>query len=512
MNKLLKKKRIIVFIVGLIVIGLLPFTFRGLQFGMDFKGGSMINLELEEEATSSQMSAIVGVLTERVNAYGLKDTSIIPQESLFIRIEVAETDPKAVDSIKSIIGQQGSFETLYKGEVVLKGSDIEEVITNPQQGFGAKPSGSGYRWSIPFQITYSAAEEFSSAVEGECTPQIGSDSCKELLYMYIDRPENAVLIMNESMYQDEKSIDVSLTKETQSQMQSREVPIEEVVENSGAELVVTNEVTEEVLKKTENKTVVIPEETEQFQGINNAAKINKVRQSSDYWTVDALKLENIVHLTSSIASGEPVTQPSITGYSKTEAEAREEINRIQILLDSGKLPIGVQIESVDRVSAALGERFLKYSLLAGLMAIGAVVSIISLRYRRKKIILPLIITGLSEVIMILGAASWIGWQLDLPAVAGIIAVVGTGVDHLIIITDEAIGEKTKVRRKSVLRRIKRAFSIIMRAATTTIFAMFPLLFMGLGALQGFAITTIMGSLIGVLISRPAYGAIIRELL
>jgi Preprotein translocase subunit SecD len=58
--------------------------------------------------------------------------------------------------------------------------------------------------------------------------------------------------------------------------------------------------------------------------------------------------------------------------------------------------------------------------------------------------------------------------------------------------------------------LSNAFKIIVVSAATTIFAMAPLLFMGLGKLSGFALTTIVGVLIGILVTRPAYGEIIKE--
>ncbi len=42
--------------------------------------------------------------------------------------------------------------------------------------------------------------------------------------------------------------------------------------------------------------------------------------------------------------------------------------------------------------------------------------------------------------------------------------------------------------------------------------MVPLWYMGFGALKGFAITTILGVFIGILITRPAYGRIISDIL
>ena len=63
-----------------------------------------------------------------------------------------------------------------------------------------------------------------------------------------------------------------------------------------------------------------------------------------------------------------------------------------------------------------------------------------------------------------------------------------------------------------LKRLKRALVIIMTSAATVIIAMFPLIIMDLSTLKGFAIINILGILIGVLITRPAYGRIVMEIL
>lgn len=62
------------------------------------------------------------------------------------------------------------------------------------------------------------------------------------------------------------------------------------------------------------------------------------------------------------------------------------------------------------------------------------------KYRRSEILIPMVGTSTSEVIMILGVAALIGWQLDLASIAGVIASIGTGIDHLVIITDEVLAE------------------------------------------------------------------------
>ncbi len=151
---------------------------------------------------------------------------------------------------------------------------------------------------------------------------------------------------------------------------------------------------------------------------------------------------------------------------------------------------------------------MRNAIMAGFAAIVAVSIVIFLRYRDPRIVAPIIATGISEVLIILGIASLIRWNIDLPAIAGIIAAVGTGVDDQIVITDEVFLEK----EKSLRHRMKSAFFIIMAAYMTTVAAMLPLFSIGLQILRGFALTTIIGVTIGVGITRPAYAALIRNII
>ncbi|HPE63369.1 MAG TPA: preprotein translocase subunit SecD [Methanothrix sp.] len=187
-------------------------------------------------------------------------------------------------------------------------------------------------------------------------------------------------------------------------------------------------------------------------------------------------------------------------------------HELYIHLREGALPVNVEIIGSGQVTAALGDQFKKQVLIAGIMAILAVGLVIYYRYRETKIVVPMVATSFSEVLMLLALAALLKWQLDLPAIAGIIAVIGTGVDHLVIITDELLYEGKMPSGKIYLARLSSAFGIIMAAAATTIAAMLPLFAMGFGAFKSFALITIAGVIIGVFIARPAYGRIIGRIM
>ena len=121
------------------------------------------------------------------------------------------------------------------------------------------------------------------------------------------------------------------------------------------------------------------------------------------------------------------------------------------------------------------------------------------------------ITLISEITILLGVAAFIGWNIDLAAIAGILVAISTGVNDQIVITDETM-KGASANLYNWKEKIKRAFLIIMLAYATIVVAMIPLIFAGAGLLKGFAITTIIGVTIGVFITRPAYSTFIEAVL
>ena len=208
-------------------------------------------------------------------------------------------------------------------------------------------------------------------------------------------------------------------------------------------------------------------------------------------------------------------QISGSGVGATKQEAAitslQNMKRLQTILITGSLQVKLDIIKTDSISPILGEEFVKNAIVVGLLAMLTVVVIVFIRYRKLQITIPLVVTCISEVVVLLGFAAIANWNLDLASIAGIIIVVGTSVDHLIVITDETLrGESKKIFNWK--ERIKNAFSIILVAYLTTVVAMIPLLAAGAGLLKGFALTTIFGVSIGVFIARPAYAAAIEILL
>ena len=218
-------------------------------------------------------------------------------------------------------------------------------------------------------------------------------------------------------------------------------------------------------------------------------------------------------LISSNLRGQVTSQISIQGSGQGANEeeaienARSEMNQLQTVMITGSLPFKLKIEKLDIISSLLGKQFVFLILLAGVSAIVLVSLIVLVRYRKFKISLALLLTAFSELVIILGIAALIRWNLDLPSIAGILVTVGTGVDQQIIILDEA---RSKVQI-SMKTKMKRALFVVMAAYLTSLVALLPLYWAGAGLFRGFAFTAIVGITIGVFITRPAFADMIKKI-
>lgn len=225
-------------------------------------------------------------------------------------------------------------------------------------------------------------------------------------------------------------------------------------------------------------------------------------------------------LDAGLANGKASTEISVSGGEESKQAAQEKATEIHTVLESGALPVKLSIDGINSVSAELGSQFETGSLVAGLLALLAIAAVITFKYKSPSLVLPILFTTISELVIILGVASIIHWNLDLAAIAGIIASIGTGVDDQIVMTDEVLARRDRSDRKNIVKtRIKDAFWIIYASAATLIAAMLPLAYIGfargatgIGMLTGFAVTTVTGVLVGIFITRPVFADYIETFL
>lgn len=390
-----------------------------IKVGLDLQGGARAIVKAKDrDLSSSEITDLVAVTSNRLNQFGISDITVTPVSDLeghnYMLVEIAGATTK---DLQDILSKQGKFEAKIGNETVFVGGeqDIASVSRNAQDAYiqNCGQNGNGYACTFIFSIylSQSAAERHANI-----TGRLGVNASNP---GYLSKPLD--------LYLDDKLVESLLIGKD---LQGR-VTTQVAVSGSG------------------------------------------------------------------------------TGPTQQDAynDAEANMKKLQTILITGSLPYQLEIVKLDSMSPLLGQNFIKFILLAGLTSIVAVAVVIFVRYRKLRSSLALLLTSFSEIVIILGVASLIEWNLDLPSIAGILATIGTGIDSQIIILDES-------KQKNILsvkEKLKRAFATILGSYFTALVSLLPLIWAGAGLLKGFAITSIIGITIGILITRPAFIDMVKRI-
>ncbi|WP_414836697.1 hypothetical protein [Candidatus Nanohalococcus occultus] len=485
----------------------------GINKGLELQGGTRILLDVNGTNVSEEnITEIRNILGTRVSAFGLTQTDIRTVrlgDERRIQIEVADTNQSR---LTQLLSQKGSFQARLQLDVTGERQfDIENSYTLEKTSDGLRANGTEYMPGDRFKL----------------------DSV-EFVYLN-DSQETANLEV--VMYTGEDVKNVQESEEGITQGTTRRFPI-----------IITTEAADRIETITQNYGTRRSANGQSYLSLGGGSFAQLRLYVDD-------SREASLQVSSTFQSGAGTTQ-SIQVGGETPEEARAEAERIASILQSGALPYPVTIESISTITSSLGSEFMTaafLSIVASLIAVGVLVFF---RYGDFKVALPIVVTGSSEVFILLGAWFSTAATLDLASIAGIIAAVGTGVDDQIIITDESGRERVRSWKK----RMKRAFFVIFTSAASTIGAMMPIVtpelstmavgaaglgligytlngkknphYLAVGALaltvsavswtmspsgfalqavRGFAVTTILGIMVGIAITRPAYAKILENI-
>jgi preprotein translocase subunit SecD len=459
------------------------------------------------------MSIEKGIIENRLNSMGLKDIPVRPWGDQYLLIQIAGASSAETERIVEIIKQQANFEMRIDGALAMEGNEIS-VDLSPT-GMGIQKSTGGYGWMVAVK----------NSPEGACRfGKVGAGKLNRPVDLFVDRPKNTTIIFSEGKYTLLSNITSSSDRDG---FYYSSTALEIITNRSSIPVAVyagdgngTLAILLELRSQGFSTVYLAGTESEISDSFRNQLEENgfktyrkpQVNESYEKWVGGMVGLKSSPRLAFD-PDNNCQYENQITGYSATLDEAKNDIKETQVLLTSGNLPVRLEVASESTTPPALGFKFLEYSALIGVIALITVGVIIFLRYGNWRISLPILLTDISEVIIVLGLAALINWDIDLPSVAGIIAAVGTGVNDQIILTDEVLsGRKEAKKFFSLNEQVRKAFYIIFMAASTIIAAMLPILSIGAGMLKGFAFTTIMGVLVGIFITRPGYAKVIEHVL
>ncbi|MBE3110608.1 MAG: protein translocase subunit SecD [Acidobacteria bacterium] len=166
----------------------------------------------------------------------------------------------------------------------------------------------------------------------------------------------------------------------------------------------------------------------------------------------------------------------------------EEADDLVNILKAGALPAGIRYLEERTIGPALGADSVRQGLIAGLVAIMAVMGFMLIFYKLSG--LNAVFALLLNVLILFGALAYFKATLTLPGIAGIILAIGMAVDANVLIF-ERIKEEAALGKgvmSSISQGFSRAFTAIFDSNLTTIISAVFLFQFGTGPIRGYAVT------------------------
>ncbi len=166
----------------------------------------------------------------------------------------------------------------------------------------------------------------------------------------------------------------------------------------------------------------------------------------------------------------------------------QEAEDLVVVLKAGALPAGIRYLEERTIGPALGADSIRQGLMAGLVAIIAVMTFLIVFYKFSGI--NALIALLLNVLLLFGALAYFKAALTLPGIAGIILAIGMAVDANVLIF-ERIKEELALGKgvaSAISQGFSRAFTAIFDSNLTTIISAIFLFQFGTGPIRGYAVT------------------------
>lgn len=198
-----------------------------------------------------------------------------------------------------------------------------------------------------------------------------------------------------------------------------------------------------------------------------------------------------IELDGELQSVAEVQVPTFSGNVQISGTFSEtDARNLAKVMNSGSLPVQLELVSVQNVSPTLGEDSLRAAWISGLVGIGLVLLFMIFYYRLLGVIVAigLTVSGaiLWSIVTLLSKTQ--GLALSLSGIAGIIVSVGVTVDSYVVFFERLKDEvrSGKTLRNSAQRGFAGAWRTIVIADLVSLIGAFVLWYLTVGAVRGFA--------------------------
>jgi preprotein translocase subunit SecD len=194
----------------------------------------------------------------------------------------------------------------------------------------------------------------------------------------------------------------------------------------------------------------------------------------------------------------PRIQQAIEGDAVIEGiDTLAEAQDIALVLQTGALPVSLEMQEVQTIGPTLGQDSLRQSILAGIIGVALVAIFMVAMYRGLGLIS---LVGLTSYIIIFwGILAALKTPLTLPGIAGVVLTIGIAVDANVLIFARIKEEiiKGKGKYAAFSEGFRNALRAIIDSNVTTLITAAALYRFGTGPIRGFAVTLAIGIVISM---------------
>ncbi|MGE3620900.1 MAG: protein translocase subunit SecD [Acidimicrobiia bacterium] len=475
----------LVFIVavslGLLVLALV----RDWQpvLGLDLQGGVSVVLQPTEEANTAALSQSIEIIRDRVDALGVAEPEITRQgNAIVVQLPGVDNQQRALELVgdtaelrfRPVLSMiPGSIEDLVASTTTTTASTTSttaaDAATTTTEADATTSSVQGFRGQQdPSTTTTPAPDETTTTTTAEATTT--TTTAPSTGFEVTPREDDVAdqpVVLTETV-----DGEVRATYQLGPAMATGEI-----VETARAELLPTGEW---VVALT-------------VRGGSGIEQFNAAAASCYVGSAECPSRSLAIVLDSNVVSAPQIQQPS---FSRDEIQIsgafrESEAKDLALVLRYGSLPIELEPQTVQTVSATLGEDSLRAGLVAGLVGLGLVFVYMLLYYRAL------------GIVVVLGTAVWaalnwalVAWlgetqglALSLSGVTGLVVSIGVTVDSYVVFF-ERIKDDVKLGRSlnpaAVDRAFARAFRTVLAANVTSFIGAFLLYWLTVGPVRGFA--------------------------
>jgi protein-export membrane protein SecD len=207
----------------------------------------------------------------------------------------------------------------------------------------------------------------------------------------------------------------------------------------------------------------------------------------------------------------PGGQVSISNDSLPGGLPQDEAEELQVVLETGALPVNMRVLSVTTIGATLGAASLAGGLIAAAAGFALVLAFLTFIYRALGMVASAAL--LIYAFLLWGVIVAVPITITLPGIAGVVLALGVAADANIVIFERVKEEvrRGKTPRSAIALGYQKGFRAILDGNLTTIIVAMILFGLSSGSVRGFAVLLSIGVLLSmftaVVVTRALLGLI-----